>query len=367
MKQLESTCQLKKDNSNEHIELRRALGPFFLGLEQIRPFLLKSDLTDSRMASLIEEMSQKFTTKREQIKDYVLSDEHVSAYTSLYLTTNIPKLNFLLSKLEDSIVNDLFARAFIDIGSGPGTFSLGMCLESEGTIPEIICVDTSEKMLNQAKKIIQGMYPKQKMEVKKDYLEENRESVLFFGHSINEMGIQEAFKKVTRINPEYVVFIEPATSAFFPELKKFRDELVAQYDVLYPCPSNATCPSDWCHQVLRTSHDQSVERLSQLVSLDRKILPLVAHIYRRKSNEEKKLNGPVMTRYFNETKFSFEYEVCQSKNDKNELLHVEIQKRDLSKKLEKTFKNLNVGEKIEFEVTKVLEKKSRVKLLNFEE
>lgn len=340
---------------------KRALGPFFLSLNQIRPFLLRSDLSDAKTASLIEEMSQKFTTKREQIKDYVLDEAHVSAYTSLYLTTNIPKLHFLLSKMSGTVLSDLFSRCFIDVGSGPGTYSLGMCLESNGIVPEVVCVDTSDVMLKQAEKIIKGMFPNQKMTLKRDYLEENRESVLFFGHSINEMGIDEALKKINKINPEYVIYIEPATSSFFPELKKMRAELSRRYNLLYPCPTNEECPSAWCHQVLRTSHDQSVERLSQLVGLDRKILPLVAHVYQRQNAQELK-NKSVITRYLNETKFSFDYEVCENWENQNHLRNIEIQKRDLSKKEEKILKNFNVGEFLEFEVTKELENKSRVKL-----
>lgn len=349
---------MKKDNPI------RAFGPFFLSLGEIKPFLLKSDLSDSKTASLIEEMSQKFTTKREQIKDYVLDEAHVSAYTSLYLTTNIPKLHFLLSKLTPETLEDLFSRRFIDIGSGPGTYALGMCLESNGQVPEVICVDTSLVMLKQAEKMIKGMFPEQKISTKRDYLEKSEESVLFFGHSINEMGIDEALKKVNRIDPEYVIYIEPATSTLFPELKKLREKLISHYDILYPCPTGEGCPSDWCHQVLRTSHDVSVERLSQMVSLDRKILPLVAHVYRRKSNQELKKRS-VVTRYFNETKFSFDYEVCENLEGQNHLRNIEIQKRDLSKKEEKILKDFNVGEFLDYEITKELEKKSRVKLKNF--
>lgn len=349
---------MKRDNQT------RAFGPFFLSLGEIKPFLLKSDLSDAKTASLIEEMSQKFTTKREQIKDYVLDEAHVSAYTSLYLTTNIPKLHFLLSKLTPENLEDLFSRSFIDIGSGPGTYALGMCLESNGQVPEVICVDTSEVMLKQAEKMIKGMFPEQKISTKRDYLEKSAESVLFFGHSINEMGIEEALKKVNRIDPEYVIYIEPATSTLFPELKKMRERLISHYDILYPCPTNEGCPSDWCHQVLRTSHDVSVERLSQMVSLDRKILPLVAHVYRRKNKHEFKKSS-VVTRYFNETKFSFDYEVCENLEGQNHLRNIEIQKRDLSKKEEKILKDFNVGEFLDYEITKELEKKSRVKLKNF--
>lgn len=338
-----------------------ALGPFFLSLNEIKPYLLDSSLKDSDYVKLIKEMSEKFTTKRDQIKDYVLDERHVSAYTALYLTTNIPKLHYLLNKLSIETLNDIFSRTFIDIGCGPGTYSLGMCLEKGSALKEIVCIDTSNVMLNQARKIIEGFYPEVSLKTQLSITDEREDSVLFFGHSINEMGVDQAYSLISKVNPEYVMWIEPGTSALFTELKSLRSKLLSDYDILYPCPSNEACPNDWCHQVVRVSHDNSVERLSQLVSLDRKILPMSAHIYRKKINASSS-NKAVMTRFIQETKFSFEYEICFNHNGENKLKIAEIQKRNLSKKEEKEFKNLNVGELIDFEIEKEINEKIRIKI-----
>lgn len=163
------------------------------------------------------------------------------------------------------------------------------------------------------------------------------------------------------IDPEYVIWIEPGTSELFKELKKLRMAMLDHYDVLYPCPASSACPSEWCHQVLRTSHEADVERLSQLASLDRKILPMAAHIYRRKKSTSV-LNEATTIRYINETKFSFEYEVCHLENGSNKNDVIEIQKKQLSKEQEKHFKNADVGEKISFEIEKLVQNKLRVRL-----
>lgn len=357
MKILESTFQLKKDNS------KRAFGPFFLALDEIRPYLLNPALKDNEYTRLIKEMSEKFTKKREHIEDYVLGDNHVSAYTALYLPTNIPKLHFLLSKLSDEVLSDIFSKTFIDVGCGPGTYSLGMSLENKSALSQMICVDRSRVMLNQAKKMIEGFFPAANVSYQTSVKEEVKNSVLFFGHSINEMGIHEAYAIIEKVKPDYVMWIEPGTSTLFPELKKLRSNLLNDFDVLYPCPSSETCPNDWCHQVLRTSHDQSVERISQLVSLDRKILPLVAHVYKRKNGEAQLSHKAVITRFLGETKFSFDYEICLFHEGENQIKQIEIQKRQLSKTQEKEFKNLNVGEILSFEVEKIIGEKLRVKLI----
>ncbi len=220
-------------------------------------------------------------------------------------------------------------------------------------------------MLEQAKKMIKGFFPDQLVETFRKLSEERPESVLFFGHSINEMGIQKALELIITVNPEYVMWIEPGTSDLFLELKKLRGFVLEKYEALYPCPSSAACPSDWCHQVLRISHDPSIERLSQLVSLDRKILPMTAHLYRRRkqaSATSSSTSAPTLVRYLTETKFSFEYEACIAEDNKNVIRTVEIQKRQLDKTLVKTFKHLNVGERIDFEVEKVVDHKLRIKL-----
>ena len=320
-------------------------------------------MTEPEIVKAIKEMSAKFTVKRNQITDYVLDHRQVSAYASFYLPTNIPKMHFLLSKLSEDILEDFKNRPFIDMGSGPGTFSLGykMLMET-GDHVEMIAVDTAQIMLDQATKLMSGFFPKALFHTVRKFNDKKSNSILFFGHSINEMGIGRAQEQIMTIDPEYVMWIEPGTSEFFHDIKKLRANMLEGYDVIYPCPGNSGCPSDWCHQVLRTSHDQSVERLSQMVSLDRKILPMVAHVYRRKQKKDVH-NGPVTIRFMNETKFSFEYEVCmQNTDNENRNVVIEIQKKQLTKEQEKAFKNANVGEKLSFEVEKEVQKKLRVKL-----
>lgn len=347
---------MEKDNN------QRAFGPFFLSIEDVRPHLLNPALKESDMVHFIKEMSAKFTKKRDQIGDYVLDDDHVASYAALYLTTNIPKLHFLLSKLPADVLEDIINRPFVDIGCGPGTFSLGISLLFEKTPPEVICVDSSKVMLDQAEKILKGFFSNVNLKTFSRFSEKKTDSVLFYGHSINEMGIQKVQDQVMMVDPEYVVFIEPGTSELFLELKKLREALLDSYEILYPCPSSSACPNQWCHQVLRTSHDQSVERLSQLVSLDRKIMPMTAHVYRRKQKIETRPAATII-RFINETKFSFEYEVCFFEEGENKNAVIEIQKKQLSKEQEKAFKHSNVGDRIRFEVERIVGTKLRVKIL----
>ena len=339
---------------------QRAFGPFVLSLEEIKPHLLNPNLKESELIKLIAEMSQKFTVKRDKIQEYVQDEKAVSAYAAFYLPTNIPKMHFLLSKLSNETLDDLIKRPFIDVGCGPGTFSLAMSLLLKQTPPEIIAVDSSKLMLEQTQKMLEGFFPSVNLITTQKFHQKKSDSTLFFGHSINEMGVDRAMDLIATVDPEYVLWIEPATSEFFLELKKMREALSLHFDILFPCPSNDSCPSSWCHQVLRTTHDPSLERLGQLVSLDRKILPLATMVIKRKKGSLG-LGKPVTTRFLNETKFSFEYEVCLNEGGENKLKVIEIQKRHLSKEEEKILKNSNVGERVDFEVEKIVGEKLRVK------
>ncbi len=340
----------------------RAFGPFVLSLQDIKPHLLVPNLSEAELVKSVREISAKFTVKRDHINDYVREEKMVSAYASFYLPTNIPKLHFLLSKLSEEVLEDLIHRPLIDSGCGPGTFSLGWSLLFEKVPPEIVAIDSSRLMLDQAERILQGFFPKINLKTTQKFNEKKSNSVLLFGHSINEMGIHKAQDQIMMIDPEYVLWIEPGTSDLFKDLIKLRENLLESYEILYPCPSSAKCPSQWCHQVLRTSHNLEIERLSQLVSLDRKTLPINTAVFKRKRIANKSLNNAVITRYIKETKFSFEYEVCFLENGQNKNVSIEIYKKQLSKDAEKFFKNSDVGERIEFEVEKVIGEKLRVLL-----
>jgi hypothetical protein len=348
----------KKNNQTDW-----AFGPISLTPEELKPHLLISNISSAEMVKLIKEMSIKFTKKREDIHDYVFEHRHVSAYASFYLPTNMPKLEFLLSQLPSDVIQDFKNRPFIDIGAGPGTFSLAWKkLLKISSHVEMIAVDTSKIMLDQAEKIMNGFFPKHKFLSTTKFAEKKENSVLFFGHSINEMGREKAQDYIMTIDPEYIIWIEPGTSELFKELVILRDIVLDHYDVLYPCPSSAACPNTWCHQVLRTTHLPELERLSQLVELDRKILPMTAHVYRRKSKTPTVATQATVIRYIQETKFSFEYEVCYAFEGTNINAIIEIQKKLLTKEEVKNFKHSSVGDRLDFTVLKVIGEKLRVKL-----
>jgi len=317
-----------------------------INLEKLRPYLLNKEISEKEVVKNIIEISQKFTKNRQQIIDYVEDEDLVSSYALFYLPTNVPKFEFVFSKLDKDLQDYILNNAFIDVGCGPGTYSYAISML--GHKADNKCIDRSSLMLKQAQKILTNTFLEKEFIFQANLAERIPHSTLFFGNSINEMGIQNAIDLVNIVSPEVVMFIEPGTSELFTELKKIRTWLLNEYDVVYPCPGNGKCPNSWCHQVLRMTHELDVERLSQLVSLDRKIMPMTAHVYVKKKNNLIPRTDVITVRYLNETKFSFIYEACESVDGNNQLIKIEILKKHLSKEQERNFKNANIGERLNF-------------------
>jgi ribosomal protein RSM22 (predicted rRNA methylase) len=344
-----------------------------LSYDTLKNLLLNPNLSEVEIVRLLKSIHLNFTTKREDIGDYAKTEDLVSAYTMFYLPTNILKLPFVLNQLNQKTIEALKKTSIIDIGSGPGTYALGFLDYFKNELSEsLILVDQSDSMLKQASKIINHFFP----DFKKVHYQKNLDSfkssgdiTLFFGNSLNEIGFDKAMDLIEKLKPKFLFFIEPGTKDFFKTTLKIRNEMKKRgHSVIYPCPSlNDKCPlegkDDWCHQILYTTHDPSIERLSQLLKKDRRSMPFISHFYNLK--EEIVSNLPVrLIRILKETKFALMWEVCLEENGKIQTKHFEIPKKLLTKDVLKKFKNSSVGVEVEFEIIKkVNDHLWRVKLL----
>jgi len=345
-----------------------------LSYDILKNLLLNPNLSEVEIVRLLKSIHMNFTTNREDIGDYAKTEDLVSAYTMFYLPTNILKLPFVLNQLNQKTIEALKKTSIIDIGSGPGTYALGFLDFFKNEFSEsLILVDQSDSMLKQAAKVIKHFFPNFKnvhYQKSLDSFKTSGDITLFFGNSLNEIGFDKAMDLIEKIKPKFLFFIEPGTKDFFKTTLKIRNEMKKRgHSVIYPCPSlNDKCPlegkDDWCHQILYTTHDPSIERLSQLLKKDRRTMPFISHIYNLK--EEIVSNLPVrLIRILKETKFALMWEVCLEENGKIQTKHFEIPKKFLSKDVLKKFKNSSVGVQVEFEIIKkVNENLWRVKLFN---
>lgn len=319
---------------------------------------LLTPLSETQLVSELKKISTNFTSKRDKIGEYVVSKEMVSAYTCFYLPTNIPKFDFLMEQLPEGIRKRIGELDFLDVGTGPGTYLVAHNQYFQNG-KKLYGLDSSELMLEQAKKLL-GERVSLSLNLPSDF----KDGVLFFGNSLNEMNHEKGLELVKKTDPEIVLLIEPGTKESFSEVFSFRKALLEKgFGVVYPCPEpQKSCPAmgeEWCHQVLRTVHGHELERLSQLISLDRKAMPMIAHCYVK--NHEAKSHRALFYRFLKETKHSFDWQVCLEGSD--ELVIFEIPKRGMKKKEIKEFASKSVGEAFDFEIEKELgQNRFRVKL-----
>lgn len=330
-------------------------------LSEILPHLIHQFKSENDLIRAIDEISNKFTKERNKIGDYLKDPRLVAAYTAFYLLTNIPKLEEVLKWMPGAWMEELKNCDFIDLGAGPGTFSLAW-KELGLANGDFYQVEQSELMRQQGLLLWKGFHQEKLFQGAKWEWKNDRPKFLLFGHSANEMGSEEAIRYIEKINPEHILFIEPGTKDFFPEMLKIRTYLLNhQHTVLYPCPNELSCPmqnkDDWCHQFIHIKQDSEIERISQMARKDRKLLPLTVHAYSRTFKGENPQER--LVRVFPETKFSLEWEICHI----NQLERYQIMKRDLSSKEIKDLGAVLAGASLESELLKELDQYKRVKIL----
>lgn len=331
-------------------------------LSDLLPHLLHAFKSESDLVRAIEEISLKFTKERDFIGDYLQDPRLVSAYAAFYLSTNLPKLAAVTHWLTEVEQEELKQFDLIDVGAGPGTFSLAW-RELVGTKSAMI--ETSKLMREQATKFYQGLYQEEAL-FKPELLQKKK--LLLFGHSLNEMGVEAGLEYIKKYNPEKIWLLEPGTKQSFALALKLRESLIAQkWQVRFPCLGQAECPmkntDDWCHQYLHVTHDPQVERLTQLASRDRRHLPMTVMMFQREARVAETEQLARIVRVFPQTKFSHEWQVCREQDERLVLARCEFPFKLSTKEENKKISDWLAGHEIRFEVVKELADRVRIKLV----
>ncbi len=316
-------------------------------LEKIRPHLLHEFTSESDLVKAIGELAEAFTTDRTKIHKYLSDPRLVSAYTAFYLTTNLPKLRAVMSWLTPQWREDILQYELIDIGAGPGTFTLAW---HELGGEHSVMIETSDLMRAQGKKLLESLYGKP---AHFSLGEKKRKRLALFGHSMNEMGVDTAITYLKKCDADVVWLIEPGTKEVFRQALEFRERLVKSgWFITYPCLGSGACPmansSDWCHQFVDVRHDPEVERLTQLAHRDRRKLPLTVFMFSRRDHYEREENLARIVRTFPETKFSYEWQVCMSVENALKLERFELPFKQVEKGEQRAVGELLSGALVKF-------------------
>ncbi|MBK25026.1 MAG: hypothetical protein CME70_13595 [Halobacteriovorax sp.] len=336
--------------------------------------------SDQKVANVLNDIKQKYL--EEKGESVPLNEIEVSAYTQFYMPTNARKFNFLWNQLPDQVKNEIKEIPFVDFGCGPGTYTWPAI--ELGIKGPFYGIDSNKDMVKQARKLSEGLFPDADVSFSHSEkgIDLDAPKTLLFGNAVNEMGVALTLKWIEKLNPRFLIFIEPGTSKVFKEILKMREELKERkYQVHYPCASlELECPvknrrigtgdnerDDWCHQVLREVPHPSIERLGQMAKMDRKVQPYIAHVYELDGVNKRAQKTARFVRFLNESKHSFSWEVCLFENDQQEIVEFEIIKKSMDKKTVKEFKKLSIGHEVSYDLIKDVaanKKRVSVKLLN---
>ncbi len=320
------------------------------------PHLLHEFASEADLVKAVGELSKAFTTDRGNIQKYLSDPRLVSAYTAFYLTTNIPKLEAVLSWLTPDYRAEILQHELIDVGAGPGTFSVAWKELGGG---DGVMLETSQLMRDQAARLL----PKARFTL----AELVKPRLLLFGHSLNEMGVEAGLKYVSEAKPAHVWLIEPGTKEVFALALEFRRRMIRDgWQVRYPCLGMGECPmngtEDWCHQYVHVRHDPEVERLTQLAQRDRRLLPLTVLMFEREPIAKRDENLARIVRTLPATKFSHEWEVCREEKGLK-LERFQLPFKSYPKSEKKAVEALLAGSLIQFETDKQMVDSRRIRLI----
>ena len=134
---------------------------------------------------------------------------------------------------------------------------------------------------------------------------------------------------MSAISPDLIIMLAPGTPDAFQLIMDWRDNYSDEsgYKVLYPCLSHAECPilsnqnsDDWCHQILREKLTPELQQLGQRLSIDRRTIAFIGHVYAREelfAKRDESFSSEInftLIRFLGETKFSWQYLGCSGSN-----------------------------------------------------
>ncbi len=314
-----------------------------LSKEEIDRISLYDFKSESELLKEVQNLIEVFNLDRDRINDVYKSRKSVSAYLYYFFVTNIPRV----SQAVERIGGDSFFQnhPIIEFGSGPGTLPLAL----RELKNEFYLVESSSLMQEAGRKVLKEYAPGVNYKYYSNYWDtpKLKDPILCFTNSFNELEAFYFWELIDQINPSKILFIEPGTKEVFHRILAIREELILKdIKVAYPCSAQTVCPlmgkDDWCHQYLKLSHHPSIERLTQKLNKDRRIVPLLLHVYQR---EESKAHQAILFSKPEVRKYGFDLLVCEE----NELKKYKVlKKRDSYNK--KVVKQLMPGIQLNFDV-----------------
>lgn len=253
-------------------------------LDAVQVSVEQEDLSNTKLAQAVAELSRIFTTERDGLDGAYLNDRFLSAaYQQYFLPVNLAKIQMLLDEMPAPEVNECFS--VLDLGSGPGTGALAILdWWHQRTLPHalsVTAVDGSAVALGQARQLWDryckgagiGKGSLQVCEGDLEghgWLEQVKQrapfDLIILANCLNEIctDAKEPIEMRTCLVTEALslltphgtmLIVEPALRETSRGLLHVRDRLVQgkHCNIYSPCLHESGCPAlvnptDWCHE-----------------------------------------------------------------------------------------------------------------------
>lgn len=300
------------------------------------------------LAAEVIRLSRLLTKERASIPIAYLKDKGLrKAYLSYYLPSNLLKIQLPLKELslhQKNILSKEYLR-ILDIGSGPGSASLGVLdffsrLEKKPVL-EFTAVDHVAENLkdaaayfasHQERCSINASLHTLKTSVEKlEPLLKGHQDLIILSNVLNELFRNDEDRIVRRVDilnkimmrflahDGSCIIIEPALHDTSREMLLVRDGLLAQgFHVYSPCLMNENCPAlinpkDWCHEDVPWEPPALIKEIDKLAGLRKDSLKFSYVVLRKDDLSLKDIYGPDSFRIVSEpimSKGKIEFYLC---------------------------------------------------------
>ena len=206
--------------------------------------------------------------------DYFAELATLRAYSLYYMTINMPKLWFLLSRAGIPPAGTL-----VDLGSGPGTLVWAWLFylakyapERLQNMPPVIGIERTAEAVALAERLAESLRnyaPFESIDVSfrcADWQQAGGQYDLVLGGNVLMECADSATDALRDFGPTHALLIEPGNRPGFLRMLGARDALVATgHGIQFPCPAHAVCPlaaDNWCNFTVNRAIVPFVQRMS---------------------------------------------------------------------------------------------------------
>jgi hypothetical protein len=237
-------------------------------------------------------------------RDYWDDIELIETYDEILGARIAWKWDAVLNRLKEVLKFEEKVTVF-DWGCGTAVASRKFCESFGDRVSAVSLFDRSTMVASFGKKKLLQQEPQLKVELLAG-MEPIKSTFALLSHVINEVAADERKLLVNQLRGhEVIIWLEPGTYKESRNLIEVREQLLDDYEVIAPCPDQASCPMSlsqhskhWCHFFAQPPnhvfHSPFWKEVSKQLAIDTRSLPTSFLCLKLK---KKTMVGPKLSHY----------------------------------------------------------------------